>query len=37
MVKAGDLDGAPLKDIAVMQERHALYLVAKTEAQPEAM
>lgn len=31
LVKAGDLDGAALKDIAVMQERHALYLVAKKQ------
>lgn len=33
LVKAGDLDDAALKDIAVMQERHALYLESKTKDQ----
>lgn len=31
LVKAGDLDGAPLEDIALMTDRHALYLVSKTQ------
>lgn len=33
LVKAGDLDGAPLEQMAVMVERHALYLVSKTQEQ----
>lgn len=33
LVGAGDLDGAPLEQIAVMSERHALYLVSKTQEQ----
>lgn len=31
LVKSGDLDGEALKGIALMQERHALYLVSKGE------
>lgn len=33
LVKSGDLDGTPLESIAVMQERHALYLVPQEHAQ----
>lgn len=33
LVKAGDLDGAPLENIAVMIERRALYLISKTQEQ----